>query len=469
MRTGTSHPWDLPLETLSKQLSLEAERRDFYNCLSANRSHWDPGINAFEQRQENCPVTVHGPLNGLPITVKDQIAVAGWQRTFGTDRPAKKPDRKSAPVVARLEDLGAIVTGKTALPPHAMDFQTYSKRRGPTCNPFDQDYTCGGSSGGGAAAVATGMSCLDVGADLSGSLRIPAAWCGVSSLVPTEGALSNKGMLPKEQTLDHFARIGFLARSPEDLEFLWRTAFQPEAPPELDRTPDRIAIWAPGAASVCDRATLHTWETFRKTVIGSSRDLVDEHGMTDLLESRVRCAAGEILGYETGALMPGIIRWLLRRDRRAAAGSPGFLAPIHEGYRRNSKRYMNNLKTLDDFRTSMGRTYADHRALVLPVTGVCAFPHRVADSDQNGVRRYDEGFATQAGKIGYFDALTHFTVPVTVLGWPVVTIPIGKDPNGIPVGAQITGRPGTEIRLLETAAKLMEITGGQIMPGENSR
>jgi len=455
MRTGPSELWDVPLEALARQMSSDADRRDYYKYLSANRSHWEPDINAFERREETCPSSVQGPFNGLPITVKDQIAVAGWPRTFGTDRPAKTPDRTSAPVVARLEDLGAVVTGKTALPPHAMDFQTYSKRRGPTRNPVNPEYTCGGSSGGGAAAVATGMSRLDVGADLGGFLRLPAAWCGVSSLVPTEGALPGQGMLPNGQTLDHFARIGFLARDPQDLAFLWKTAFHTPAGPKLESTPGTIALWKPGAKTCCDSATLQVWETFREKVSGTMEDRVQDDGLPDLLDPGVRRVAGEILGHETGALMPWIIRWLLRRDRRAAAGSPGFLAHVHEGYRRNPARYADNLRRLVTFRETMGRTRADQHALILPVTGVCAFPHRIADTDQNGVRRYDTGFVTQAGEIGDFDALTHFTLPVTALGWPAVTIPIGRDPNGIPVGAQITGHLGTEDRLLETALTLM--------------
>ncbi|WP_082029505.1 amidase family protein [Tateyamaria sp. ANG-S1] len=90
-----------------------------------------------------------------------------------------------------------------------------------TRNPHDLAFTTGGSTGGGAAAVASGMSLLDVGADLSGSLRIPAAWCGVTSYTPTEGFWPNDGLLRGTQRLDHFARIGLTARSAADLKTVW--------------------------------------------------------------------------------------------------------------------------------------------------------------------------------------------------------------------------------------------------------
>jgi aspartyl-tRNA(Asn)/glutamyl-tRNA(Gln) amidotransferase subunit A len=119
------------LEDTVRALADPVERRRIDDNLKERRDRIEPSVNAFELRKETCPAIVTGPLKGLPVTVKDQVAVAGWPRSFGLEKPSKRPDGTSASLVARLSDLGAVVTGKTALPPNAMDFRTGNARRGP--------------------------------------------------------------------------------------------------------------------------------------------------------------------------------------------------------------------------------------------------------------------------------------------------------------------------------------------------
>ena len=449
---------DRPLESIAAAVSASEERAAVFQSLGAQRDQLEGTINAFELRRETCPQTVTGPLNGLPITVKDQIAVAGWPRSFGLDRVARKPDMVSAPLVERLQNLGAVVTGKTALPPNAIDFQTGNRRRGPTCNPHDVRFTTGGSTGGGAAAVASGMSLLDVGADLSGSLRLPAAWCGVTSLVPTEGRWPNDGLLPGQSCLDHFARIGLTARSVDDLRFIWHMLESEGGEPLPGTGAIRMALWSPGNMPPCDEATLHAWTQLHHRLIDTDMT-IEPSAMAALFDADVYRLSGEIIGYETGALVPWPIRWLMRRDRRATETSPGFVAHIHTGYKRNAARYTDNLDQLHAHRAAAEQEWLGFDALIVPVSGVCAFEHLAPVQDQAGVRTYDKVFMTKAGGLGYFDVLTRFTLPLTMLGWPVVTVPIGRDPNGLPIGAQIAGRPGTEARLLDIAADLARSIG----------
>ncbi|MEJ6395375.1 amidase [Gymnodinialimonas sp. 2305UL16-5] len=445
---------DTPLRQLADDIAAPKARRHLYDALTAQRDAEEPRLNAFEARREICPKTANGPLNGLPITVKDQIAAAGWPRGFGAERIPPKPDRKSASLVARLEDLGAVVTGKTALPPNAMDFQTSNTRRGPTRNPHDPAFTCGGSTGGGAAAVASGMSLVDVGADLSGSLRLPAAWCGVTSFVPGEGGWGNDGLLRGDARLAHFARAGLTARRVEDLAFLWSAL---EGTPVPDRkTEPRLALWSPAGQAPCDDQTLGLWHTFRQRITASDI-AVEDTSMDMLFTPDVYRLGGEIIGHETGALVPWIIRWFMRRDRRGAQMSPGFVAHVNDGYRRDAGQYQRNLDHLADLRAAAQQSWAHVDALVLPVSGVCAFRHIKPARDQNGVRTYDTMFETGAGPLGYFDALTRFALPITALGWPVVTLPIGRDSNGIPVGAQLVGKPGSDGDLIAIAAGLQDL------------
>ncbi|WP_224826007.1 amidase [Cognatishimia sp. MH4019] len=438
-----------------QRIENPSHRKALYAEMAARREMAEPVLNAFEARREACPEKVTGPLNGLPITVKDQIAVAGWPTGFGMERLNVKPDTRSATLVARLQALGAVVTGKTALPPNAMDFQTGNKRRGPTCNPHNPLFTAGGSTGGGAAAVASGMSLLDIGADLGGSLRIPAAWCGVTSYTPSEDLWPRDGMLRGAQKLDHFARIGLTAKTASDLRYISQTLQSKAQAADTAIAQSRLAIWTPDRQKMGDQVTLERWDRLSKKLqTVHPATLADP--MTALFDPEIYRLAGEIIGYETGALVPWPIRWIMRRDRHAQDTSPGFVAHVHMGYKRDHTRHKANLRMLAERRASALTAWRDVDALLLPVSAVCAFRHITPLRDQNGVRTYDQTFETGAGRLGYFDALTRFTLPLTVLGWPVVTLPIGYDDNGIPIGAQLVGKAGADSKLLALAEGLQD-------------
>lgn len=442
-----------PLSQIAMDIAEESHRIALYNALREQRDRTEPSINAFEARVETPPQDAMGPLHGLPITVKDQIAVTGWARNFGLDSPARRPDRIDAGVIKKFASLGARVSGKTALAPNAMDFQTYNRRRGHTNNPHDQRFTAGGSSGGGAAAVASGMSLLDLGADLAGSLRLPAAWCGVTSLTPTEGVWPNDGMLRGTHRLEHFGRIGPIARRVDDLAFIWQCAMGAKETLEKPASPLRIDIWAPDKTPLCDEATQAAWTGLARRCHQTGLT-VNPDPMQSLFTHQIYQLFGEIMGHETGALIPAPIRWLMRQGRGSAQRSPGFLTHVHTGYRRDRGRFAENIQLLEMLRSEALTHWSDLDALILPVSGVCAFEHLAPKTDRTGVRDYDHPFDTTAGQLGYFDALTRFTVPITLLGWPVVTMPIGRDPNGIPMGAQIVGKPHTEAQLLNLSQKL---------------
>ncbi len=136
-----------------------------------------------------------GALAGVPVTVKDSFAVAGMHTCDGSP-DAVAVAAADAPAVARLREAGAIIVGKTNVPTHLADLQSQNALHGRTLNPHDPRRTPGGSSGGAAAAVAAGLSSGDVGSDLGGSIRVPAAWCGVVGHRPSNGVVSKRGHLP---------------------------------------------------------------------------------------------------------------------------------------------------------------------------------------------------------------------------------------------------------------------------------
>ncbi len=440
-------------EVLSKLSSAELTSADVRAAIQQQIQSENPGVNAFDSLANDFEPLHDGPLNSLPISVKDQIHVAGMSCNFGLKKADHRLCEKTASVIGNLQKAGASVIGKTNLPPFAMDFQTFNARAGRTNNPWNHAFTAGGSSGGGAAAVAAGMSYIDIGADLAGSLRIPAAYCGVFSFVPSEGEIANDGMLQGDSVLAHFARMGPIARSVDDLMAVWGCLSQKQAPDETGLTPN-IAVWNPGEKLPVDDSTA---DAFRETTkrFQNSDFALRSTDCDGILNDRAYRCFGEIMGYETGGLMPPPARWLGRMfGRSAAKRSPKFLKHVHSGQARNKARYESALNERTGLQNLFDNEYADCDALLLPVSQVSAFEHRLPSSDRNGVRDYREAFRFGDSEVCYLDALTSFTTPVSLLGNPVVTIPLGLDSRGLPVGGQLVGKRGKDWELLMTAKQL---------------
>ena len=160
---------------------------------------------------------IWGPLHGVPVTIKDSFATAGLRTTSGYRPVANHIPTVDAIVVARLRAAGAIILGKTNLPMLVHGFQSDNAIFGRSNNPWDLERTPGGSTGGGAAALAAGLSALEVGSDYGGSVRIPAHYCGVYSLKPTEHRIPTTGHIPElpggPRGVRHVATPGPLARN----------------------------------------------------------------------------------------------------------------------------------------------------------------------------------------------------------------------------------------------------------------
>lgn len=416
---------------------------------------FDPKINAVVALDDGSDNRMYGELAGLPITLKDQIHFEGMACTFGSERYKDFKPATTAPVVERLVQAGARVIGKTNLPPFAMDFQCSNALFGTTNNPWNTAYTTGGSSGGGAAAVAAGLSFLDIGTDLSGSLRIPASFCGVFSLLPTENTLSNDGMMAGGAApLRHFARFGPIAREPEDLALAWThmsalpsggdTEF---TMPNVYWSTDCQGIQVSQSISRCFEETSIKW---KKAGFHISQCQPKEFSF-----SQARRAFGEIMGYETGELMPAIDRFLARVFGRASARrSPEFIANVMLGYRHKEPRYRAALVNKHRLAAAIDSFLGNDGVWLLPVTATSAFKHITPSSDRNGIRDYADPLYIGGQPVNYFDALTSFVTPISLTGHPVVTLPLGFDENGLPIGGQLIGRKGSETHLIQTASML---------------
>ncbi len=171
-----------------------------------------------------------GPLHGMPISLKDLIDVAGQPTTAASRVLAESVARADAPIVARLREAGAVLIGKTNLHEFALGTTSEDSAFGAVRHPLDPSRSAGGSSGGSAVAVATGMGLASIGSDTGGSIRIPAACCGVVGLKPSFGEVSTVGVIPLSTSLDH---VGPIARTVADAGVLWAVlagrAYRPRA------------------------------------------------------------------------------------------------------------------------------------------------------------------------------------------------------------------------------------------------
>ena len=157
------------------------------------------------------------PLLGIPIAIKDLIDTRGLRTSYGSSMFLNNIPTSDAAVVANLERAGAIVIGKSATHEFAWGFTNDNPHYGPTHNPWNRERIPGGSSGGSAVSVASGMVPLAIGTDTGGSIRVPCTFCGTAGVKPTYRSVSSKGIFPLAASLDH---VGAIARDPGDLQLL---------------------------------------------------------------------------------------------------------------------------------------------------------------------------------------------------------------------------------------------------------
>ena len=405
-----------------------------------------------------------GPLHGVPVTIKDAYETAGLRTTSSFKPLANYIPERDATVVARLRQAGAIIVGKTNMPMLALDIQSNSPIFGPANNPWDVARTPGGSTGGGAASLAAGMSPLEMGSDFGGSVRIPAHFCGVFSLKPTDHLVSIAGHIPEPpgapQGVRHMGTPGLLARSVEDLRLALPLIAGPdgrrwETPPialtPVQRKPlkDYRFAWSDHfggvAASRDTRAMVH----------GLAADLARagchvEQAAPDNFDFDLAWRLyGEIAGAEIGSGMGAVPRLLVSLQFRMMADT----SPLKNGYVNGLKlkmnRYAEALTERDKLISRLEDFLSSWDAWLCPVTVGAAFKHC----------KMGQPVEIDGGNVPYFTANMSFTTVFNFTGNPVVVLPIGQTENGLPVGIQVVGRRWHDMALLSTAEALTEITG----------
>jgi aspartyl-tRNA(Asn)/glutamyl-tRNA(Gln) amidotransferase subunit A len=394
-----------------------------------------------------------GPLHGVPVTLKESLAMAGRVTSCGSQVLQRNVTREDATAVARLRLAGAIPIGRTNVPDMGMDAQTHNLVWGVTRNPWDPTRTPGGSSGGEGAAIAAGMSPLGLGSDVGGSIRIPAAFCGILGLKPTQHRVSIAGHVPL--TLHDYLQIGPLARAVDDLEVALaaiagpdgKQSMVPPVPLASSRTlagkPLRIGVVdgdgpVPVARAVRDgiaRAAAAA-ERLGHRVVPTSIDGVDRAvvclstffavALSDLARS-VRARPASYHPY-----------LLLLADAMPPSGAD----EIDEAF-----------KLREALRAHLMERFTEHDVLICPQATVQAFP--IGD----GV-----GVSVDGQEVPLFAALV-YSFLVNATGNPGLVIPAGVD-GGLPVGVQLVGPMWGEPTLFALARPLVDALGGVPRPPE---
>ena len=383
-----------------------------------------------------------GPLHGLPLAVKDLFASKGVRTTAGSKILADWVPRFDATAVERLRGAGAIVLGKLNLHEFAYGVTTNNAHYGATRNPWDLERIPGGSSGGSGAAVAAGLCAGALGTDTGGSIRIPAAACGVVGLKPTYGRVSRHGVVPLSWSLDH---VGPLTKTVEDAAILLGTlaGADPRDPTSSTRRVDnyRSALRRPVRGLKVGVPREHFFDLLDDTVHSAFDAALQT---LKRLGVRVRPvsipSAPQSQAAVLAIMMPEASAYHARHLARRAADYGADIRPLLEMGRLVPATTMVAAQRLRArLATECARAFERVDAIIVPSLPVAA-PRITEHVVQIGATTVD--VAT---------ALARNMMPFNLTGAPVVALPCGCSPAGLPIGLQLAGRPFDEATVLRIA------------------
>ena len=413
-----------------------------------------------------------GPLHGVAITFKDTLETAGLRTTAGYPPLASHVPSADATVVARLRAAGAIVLGKTNVPLLAGDAQTYNAIFGVTRNPWDAARTPGGSSGGAAAALAAGLTPLEVGSDIGGSIRTPCHWCGVYGHKPTHGIVPLRGHIPGPPgTLAEpdLAVAGPMARTPRDLaralELLagplpdraagWRLALP--APRRARLADWRVAAWLDDPSGPVDPAVRACLQQ-AVDALRAAGVHVDEGARPALSLAQVEERYLQLLfSVLFAGIPPDTFQKLLETAAAPPPGAPEALVRAARGGTLRHRDWLSANEAREHVRARMAEFFQEFDLLLMPVNPLPAIPHD--PSEPMLARRLRIGGA----EASYLE-LFRWIALATLALLPATAAPVGRTPEGLPVGIQIVGPYLEDRSCLELAARLEEVLGGFVPP-----
>jgi aspartyl-tRNA(Asn)/glutamyl-tRNA(Gln) amidotransferase subunit A len=418
-------PVDLAEACLARIRERNDEVRAFIT-LSEDGARAD----AARAQKEIAAGTYRGALHGVPVSVKDLVDVAGAPTTSASNVPPRRPLHDAA-VVGMLRRAGAVLVGKTNL--HEFAFGTTGDETafGAIRNPFDLSRSAGGSSSGAAVALVEGMCYGSVGTDTGGSIRIPAAACGVTGLKPTSGEISTDGVVALSATLDH---VGPLAGSVTDAALLYYGMLDGDA--RIDRVPqsapDQLWLAAPGPyfLDVLDSDVRRLFGAARTSLEGAG------HSISDVAIAH----ADRIADVYLHIVLPEAA-WYHAPMLKAHADkySPAVRLRLEMGAYMLAEDYLRAMHARIALRRAVDRALEGVDALILPALAIGAPPLGAASVDVDG--------RTEPVRA----VMLRLTQLFNITGHPAIAIPCGRGADGLPRAIQLVGHRGSTERLIQVA------------------
>jgi aspartyl-tRNA(Asn)/glutamyl-tRNA(Gln) amidotransferase subunit A len=421
------------------------ERMDQYQDLNAIlATHRDGGAAQANEALRRYREDRARPLEGVPVVVKDLIDTAGIETTYGSIMFSGHVPEYDAVVVQRVRAAGGIVIAKASTHEFAWGITGEASVSGPTRNPWDRRLVAGGSSAGSAVALAVGLAPLALGTDTAGSIRIPAAFCGVMGLKPTFGMVPTAGVFPLAPSLD---TVGPMARTVGDLELLLSVIAEGGAARSADAALEMgeglvVGVWEQGHQAACSEGIPRVFRDAAAAFADARARVrsVETRGLPGLYSTLGTTVAAEgIAGHRQAGLWPD------RRDEYHA----NVRHRLELAAEISLEDYARAQRDRALISAAAGRVLGEVDVLLSPVSGVspAVIGHDAgADVDSAQAREFRE-------RVMAFTALQSLT------GLPACTVPAGFDESGLPVGVQLTAASGREHVLLAAARMLVGALG----------
>ncbi|MCP1676743.1 amidase [Natronocella acetinitrilica] len=412
-----------------------------------------------------------GRLAGLVMTIKDSFDVEGWPTTFGLEHLKDNVAERTSDVVSRLEAEGALIVGKTNVPPLLRDWQSGNPIHGHTRNPWNTDLSPGGSSGGAAAAVAAGLCSAEIGSDIGGSIRIPAHYCGICGHKPSNGVVSMIGhQLPGTYGSSAMVSAGPLAANVDDMALLLDVvagADSRNAPAwRLELPPARITTIGDFRVGILDNAPTAPVDGAYRAVIGALGERLRQAGASvtegpfreldtthlhDLFIRILRAMAVDGLSDPEFSALIAQVERTPRDDQSYVAATNRAMVQRHRDWRR-ARQEVGRLK--HDMRV----LFRQIDVLLMPAAVSAAFP---IDFDRP---REERTLLIDGVERDYNEQLLWAALPV-LAELPATLIPIGLQDNGLPVGVQVVGEYLDDRTCIAFAREVERLVGVFSPPG----
>lgn len=412
-----------------------------------------------------------GPLHGVPVTVKEMFWVKDTPSTVNAEKFKDFVAPEDGTVVKRIKESGAIIIGKTNLAHMVMDYSASGEIYPRGNNPYNESLTPGGSTGGGAAAVAAGFTPIELGSDIAGSCRAPANFCGVYGLKPTEGTIPLHGMFPFDEgdkgPILNMGVLGPLGRDPYDLELMWKIIRGPSsserfiAPVQYDEK-DRNSLdefrigytvnWADYPISKQTEQRLCGYvDTLRKNGVTVKELEIPK----ELIDQSIELWFS-LFPYTTATDLPEQVREIVKNSYKEGVFK-GYRTQFEEfdrGFQMDATHYAEVINRRYWVVSEWEDILTKYDFLISPISYGPAYRHT---KPGNPIR-------TETGDIPYAEYQFPFVACFNGTGHPAMNIPIGNDPNGLPIGIQIVGRYWSEPILLKFAQLAKQLSSNLQKP-----